>query len=143
METAMRTAWKDTDIKQKWFLMPLALATASAAGGKRKDTADGDHPAPKYTKAQRRAYHEAQMAARAAGKAAGAPPPQPAIKGGGKGNGKQKGQPQRKLMEKTPDGQRICFKFGKGKCQVRDCKFLHACRLCGVEGHAHTACPTA
>ena len=58
-------------------------------------------------------------------------------KGGGRGRAK--------AASKGPSidsaGERICFRFQKGKCTVANCQFKHSCQRCGATSHGASKCP--
>lgn len=104
---ALRAAWKDPVIKERYFTTPVAL---SALG----DTASQRTSYDKAPPTPGRSYR-----------------PEPYKKGNGKGppKGKGKGLPGCKAL--TSDGMPICYRYNNkdSKCSGK-CRFAHVCGRC-------------
>jgi hypothetical protein len=121
--------------------LPRAGTAASTSSASTATKADKN----RAKKAKAKAKKEAEKAAaKGAGKVAKKAKVL-AIGNGGVGDGQPKGQGKGrgKLMDKTPEGESICFKWSAGKpCASTPCPHKHICRKCGGP-HKHTdpACP--
>jgi len=153
---ALRAAIKDPEVRMRYFLQPMAVATAAdavsrwgAGGGRLAQGAEtGFEPDHKRFKGD-------------------------GAKGGKKGGGKGlkglkgKGQPGGEGARKEDDhngfnpsfrrqrnakpgsltlevgGKRLCYDFqNKAGCKKKDCLYLHACALCGATDHGYEKpCP--
>ena len=113
MRAAMRSAWKDPVVKERYFTTPLALA--SVTGTKRKAEEAFD-------------YRDAvNPRGKGKGRGKGAKGKDPV---GGRGRGK--GAKGKGCASRTPDGKSICFKYNNRteKCMKSKCNFLHVCGKC-------------
>ena len=109
LDAALREAWKDTVVKDRYFVTPLALQPKRALEGDRFPNA----PA-KFQK------YESKK--------------KPKIKGKGKGKGSK---PPGNCASETPDGKKICFDFnaaGKKCARGEKCRFAHVCGICFRKG---------
>ena len=148
-DTALRAAWKDTVVKERYLTTPLGLEAATRGQGTSNHApgvapkrpalqdvgADAAAEAKRRKKAEKNAKTRARKeaaAANAAARGAGAPPPQLAVGGKGKGRGKGKDKGANGLSAKTPDGKSICFPYAQqGRCnRGAGCPFEHCCQLC-------------
>ena len=122
-EKALRQAWGDKDIRDRYFTTPLKLEMGS--GTKRPPpTLPGGGGPP-------------------GGPPGKIPKGNPKGKGKGKDKGKKgKGKGKGKIPNnKTPDGTNICFKFNKTSCNRANCPFAHVCAVCFDKGHSMKDCP--
>jgi len=127
---ALRTAWKDLELRERHFVTPLALS--AVAGATRGPGPSGGEPA---LKRPRRGEQGQQGGGKAKGKQKGA--------GDGKqkgaGKGKQKGG-KGGLKHSTPDGRQLCYAYNNAaeSCDGT-CGRVHACRWC-LGPHPMHAC---
>lgn len=105
-EQALRGAWQDTGVRDRYFVTPLALAGAVT------------RERPRRSRSPRRRSKPARKADQG----------RPTGKGAGKGRGKNKSA---RLAAKTPDGRNICFAYNNSAegCTKR-CGMVHVCRKC-------------
>lgn len=114
-EAALRAAWKDPVVKERFLTTPVALS--AAGGGKRPADPSTGQPANAGKKSRGN---------------------QKGSKGGGRGKGKGKGKGGKGAAErlgcaaKTPDGDPICYGYNDINVRCRDpnCRFKHKCGAC-------------
>ena len=116
-EKALRQAWMDTTVKDRYFVTPLQLAPSKTISLATNGPNSGG------------------------GWQSGQPPRKKVKTEKGKGDkGKGKGKFTR-CANKTPGGKPICFAFNKPKgCQKSNCAFEHVCGVCFKEGRPMTTC---
>jgi len=153
---AIRAALKDPEVRMRYFLQPMAVATAadavsrwSGGGGRFTQGAEtGFEPDPKRFKGD-------------GGKGNGKKGPGKGPKGL-KGKGNPGGEPPKTLpasgywdtfrrqRNQKPEtltlevgGKRVCYDHqgAKGGCKKKDCQYAHVCALCGATGHGYEKCP--
>ena len=110
--TALRTAWKDPVVKERYLTTPVALA-----GAPFKRTGDSDSGASS----------KRQKGGKGRGKGYSKPP-----KGRGKGNCSKTVTERLGISATTPDGDAICFGYNdfNTRCRDRGCKWKHVCGAC-------------
>ena len=122
VKDALRLAWQDPVVKERYFTTPIALSTS--AGSKRQwDAGHGGPGGGKKTKG-----------AKGSG-------------GSGKGKGKGKGKSAAEklnISSRTPDGEAICFGYNDfhTRCRNKGCRFKHVCGICFGK-HPSYACTPA
>lgn len=114
-DKALRMAWMDTTVKDRYFVTPLQLASSKRSAPTTTGIGGGGHAGPplqKRTKAE---------------------------KGKGKGKSKDKGK---RCAFRTPGGKQVCFNFNKpdGCPKGAACAFEHVCGVCFKEGRPMTTC---
>ena len=120
-DTALRGAWKDPVIKERYFTTPLAMACMQGVPRNpslKRASPDADFPpAPPGAPAKGNG-RKAKARAKAKGKA----------KGKGKGGKLARGI----CAAKTPEGLSVCFGFNNAAqgCTVPNCSFQHVCGIC-------------
>ena len=117
--TALRAAWRDPVVKERFLTTPVALA---AAGGSKRayDGDGGGNPRP---------GKRTQSAGRGKGSYKGKPA---AGKGKGKGKGGKTAGERLGCASRTPDGQAICYGYSdfNVRCREKGCRFVHVCGAC-------------
>ena len=125
---ALRAAWRDPVVKERFLTTPVALTSAAQPkrswDGGASESQDGHGKRPKGNKK-----------GSGRGKGGGA-------KGKGKGKGKGKTASDRLgIASRTPDGQAVCFSYNdfNVRCRDKNCRFTHVCGLCSAR-HPAYAC---
>ena len=125
-EAALRAAWKDPVVKERFLTTPVALSASSAP--KQRNT-EGDNAGGGGKGTGRRTKVKKNQ-----GKGKG---------GKGKGGGKGGKSASEKLgcAARTPDGSPICYGYNDFavRCKSRDCRFQHVCGICFAK-HPLYAC---
>ena len=118
---ALRQAWQDPVVKERFLTTPVALSASSSS--KR-------HWEPN---------HEGNTSTRKAPK--GASKGRTAVGGKGKGKGKRSASERLNMASRTPDGDPICFGYNdfNTRCRNKGCRFKHVCGGC-FEKHPIYAC---
>jgi len=156
---ALREATKDTELRMRYLLQPIAVSAAAEAvtrygtGGAALPlgTETGYEPALKRFKGEG-PKGEAKGSGRGSRKGSGKGP-----KGGAQPDGRPKsGQKTeylplfRRQRERYPGSlhmtvgdKRVCYAYqGKKGCAKEDCAFLHVCAVCGATDHGYEKpCP--
>jgi hypothetical protein len=116
--TALRTAWKDASVKERFLTTPIALA--NAGGSKRSYDGEGSSN-PRAGKLKP-----------GAGRGAGGKGKAGKGKGGGKGKGVKSAAERLGCAARTPDGQAICYGYNDVhvRCREKGCRFMHVCGSC-------------
>ena len=131
MAVALRKARADQELKEEHFLTPLGLsagAEAAFAAASSSRTRPGRSPAPRSKTPPVSARQKKRMRAEAK-KAAKSEAPVPITKAPvGQDRTKDKGG------DKLKTGK--CFKFNRGNCKVKGCKWSHTCSVCEKPGCA-------
>ena len=131
MAAALRAARVDRELLQDHFLTPISLAAGaeaalSAGPGPKAPPVRNRSPAsrtPSLTRAQRRRQRLQRQ------KKTGSPPPVPVPK---RGPGIQK----TKVKDQKEEQKGKCFKFNRGQCKNKKCKWSHSCSVCEKPGCA-------
>ena len=113
LDAALRAAWSDAVVKERFFTTPLALAHLKRAAPEGPPS----YPPGGLSKKARAAVNKS------AGK----------MDSKGKGAGKGAGKNAKKCKFKTADGEDICFAFNdakKGCNKGKECRFSHVCGMC-------------
>ena len=113
---ALKEAYENPIVKERYFTTPLALATTVRSGKRAFDQVDNDGGKGRKGDKGR--------------------------KGKGKGKkGKGRGKDSGGCKSETPDGAKICYSFNQAKgCKRANCSFLHVCGKCFQE-HSMLQCP--
>lgn len=113
MPVALKAAWKDPTVKERYFTTPLALHT-------KRPTPAAEWEAGKWHKGQYKG--EGKGAKGKKGK-------------GGKSN-------LQHCASHTPEGKPICYRYNnaKEKRKAKKCRFEHVCGLCFSPKHPMHAC---
>ena len=123
---ALKASWLDPCIKERYFITPIALASATTSSRNRVNSEEPNARGGKHAKTSK-------------GKAGG----RGKAKGGGKGqSGKGvKASERLGMSSKTPDGQNICYGYNdwNTRCKNKKCNFLHVCGKCFAK-HPLYAC---
>ena len=119
------------------------VPTKGANSEGREGSATSKAEKKKAQKARQKAKKEQEKAAKAAAAKGQVIKKPKALLNGGVGDGNPKGKGRGKLMDKTPDGDSICFKWSAGKpCASDPCPHKHVCRKCGgAHKMSDPACP--
>ena len=120
------------------------VPTKGASSDGRAESTSTKAEKKKAQKARQKAKKEQEKAAKAAAANRGQVQKKPkALMNGGIGDGRAKGKGRGKLMDKTPEGDSICFKWSAGKpCAADPCLHKHVCRKCGgAHKMSDPACP--
>ena len=109
---ALRAAWKDPCVKERFLTTPVALA---AAGPTKRVYEGGNSSFVKRSKGGGKGN---------AGSKGSGPK--------GKGKGKGKASDRLGCAARTPDGQPICFSYNdvNVRCRNKGCRFVHTCGIC-------------
>ena len=112
--TALREAWRDPGIRERYLITPIALAAAAA---KRPWDGTSSSSQDKFQKGNRKG---AKKGGKGSGKGS---------KGGGKSG---KGSGVQNCASRTPDGKPICYGYNNFETRCRDskCRFAHVCGAC-------------
>ena len=137
LEAALRKAWGDTTVKDRYFLTPLKLEMAT-----RRPPSDRTHDGPPPKRQKTNQFNSG------AGKGGGNKGGNGGKGKGGKGgkNGKNKGQKQQPApagcARTTPGGKAICYGFNRQNagCTRANCPFVHVCGVCFKEGVPMYSC---
>lgn len=127
---ALKAAWHDPCIKERYFITPVALASATTSTRAHQG---GDGEGSRVKKARTGKGGKGQGGK---GKTKG---------GGGKGPSGKGGKAAERLgmHSKTPDGQSICYGYNdwNTKCKNKKCNFLHVCGKCFANHPLYTCKP--
>ena len=126
LATALKRAWTDPVVKERYFTTPLALgATARKRSAKEAFGTDHDEPSGRGPKG---------------GKGKGKYNQGHSKKGSGS-KGKGKGKQPRVCATSTPNGKLICLQFNsmENPCTRRPCRYQHVCGKC-FKDHAMWQC---
>ena len=116
LKEALNLAMRDSVIKDRFFVTPLALESM-----KRTATHSGLSAEPQQTKWPNNPQN-------GGGKGKGDKSKK------GKDKGKGKAQPPANCSAKTPGGKNVCFRFNTREgCRARVCRFEHVCGVCFKE----------
>jgi hypothetical protein len=107
---ALRAAWKDPVVKERYLTTPVALAGVPFKRSVESDSGSS-----------------AKRSKGAKGKGRGKP-----SKGRGKGKGQKSVTDRLGISMTTPDGDGICFGYNDfaTRCRDRNCRFKHVCGAC-------------
>ena len=134
MAAALKAARVDQELLQEHFLTPISLAAGaeaalsagSGAGARPGRQRSPASRTPSLTRGQRRRQRNQLLRQ----KKGGSPPPRPVPK-------KQAGIQKTKTKDKQKGEQQgKCFKFNRGNCKTKNCKWLHARTVCEKPGCA-------
>ena len=131
-DSALRQAWKDPVLKERYFITPLAVSAVSSAPRARSRSPRGRGAQVPSGKGAGRGQSRKN---RGPGKGAG--------KGGSKGGSKGSGKGSKDWHSRTLDGRAICYAYNNvGEACNGKCNRVHVCRRCFGPHPAHK-CPKA
>jgi hypothetical protein len=136
LATALQQAMVDLEVKERYFITPLAVSAAFAAQG----SSTGPN------RSQSSQWRE-EAPARSSNMSAGSPK-------GKKGDGKCKSKVRKEDFKKaakdrrqqgknlkTPDGRLICLGFQQQTCKyASNCRYVHVCGKCHASDHGSNSC---
>ena len=116
----MRQAWKDPELRERYFITPLAVSAVSSAPRARSRSPRGQRAQAPNGKGAGKGKNRH----RGTGKGAGT--------GGQKDNNKNSGKGGSKdWHSSTPDGRAICYAYNNaGESCAGQCNRLRVCRRC-------------
>lgn len=116
---ALKEAWRDTTVKERYFITPLALYAKRPAPPKWAE------PVPRST-FQRTNPKPPKGRGKAGGRSMSA------AAGGGV------------CASHTPEGDMVCYRFNTAgeKCKSKKCKYRHVCGICFSDKHPMYQCST-
>ena len=137
IKAAFTEARKCKGLRHEFFIERLGLEKAKPHNAPHRETPSvGDDARSKKKKMHEQREAEARRAGaarkkedKAAGKATGKGKKD---KGGGKGK-KGTDLPAGVTLLSKSQGEKICFKYGSGRCKNAGCKMLHVCQICEGE----------
>ena len=122
LKAALAMAIKDQEIRGLYFVTPFQLEVGSEGQGRSREGTGGNSGGSQQPQGRR--SNRSRTPKGGKGKPAS------------KGKGAEKGNGKRRLRTTTPDGRPICFAYNnEGENCTGSCGMVHACQICGEEGH--------
>ena len=126
---ALKAAWKDPVVKERYLTTPVALSAATPSGKRVWEGTTGDADSGKKAKGTGRGRGKGGKGAKGG-------------RGGGKGKGKTASE-RLNIASRTPDGKPICYGYNDIaiRCRQKPCRFEHCCGTCFGKHPAYACTP--